>query len=160
MYELACRRLGDRVRKALEVYRGGGGVMEVARALGLSAQSVKNRYGREKLVRLVQGAVLALVRGLQEPERQALLRHLRLEAGAGFTRREVAGLLQADFGEPEEGPVLEEDELLETLGWGGLTERNPKGHKAPGRIVVLRRRLKEYEGEVSSSLCQGKRPAC
>ncbi len=93
----------------------GSAVKEIAEHLGLSEKTLWNKYGGDKLDKLIQLKVRELVLNLPAEHRRLLVAHLLEEVG--LTRAEVERMLGIAVVGEVGGRVLEEDDLLELLGW-------------------------------------------
>jgi hypothetical protein len=113
LLDLASERLDSQTRTYLEMKRAGIPVKNIASMLGVTAKTLWNKLGGNKLANRVRREVRQLVLELPPQHRQLLERHLLEEAG--FTPNDVERLLGVRLMSPCIGPILDEEALLKIL---------------------------------------------
>jgi hypothetical protein len=118
LFEMALARMDSQTRTHIRLTLEGVPVKDIAIVLGKSEKTLRNRYGSPaKLAQLVKKRVVELVIELSNEQRRLLFSHL-VEV-AGMSLAQVSDLLSMAVSEAEVGEanILEEEELLTTLGW-------------------------------------------
>ena len=121
-------QLDRETRVYLDLRRQGAAVRDIAEALGVGEESLRNKYGGEKLVRRVRREIRWMVLDLTVTQRELLIRHLLAEAGLSTTQ--VERLLGVPVKAAASAPVVEEEALLELLGGWGDRKKNNSGDSA------------------------------
>jgi hypothetical protein len=144
LFEQAVARLDWQTREYLRLRLDGTPVKAIAKHLGVTEKTLWNKYGNwdregnQKLAERVRREVRRLVLELPDKHRRLLVRHLRDEAGLSAADVErLLGHALGLFAPADRSRVLEEEDLLELLGWDksvAFRARRPGGFEKTGSI--------------------------
>jgi hypothetical protein len=110
----AIKRLDAQTRTYLSYHLAKEPVADIAIAMGLKESYLRNRYGGKKLDNLLKRAVRETVEDVPNDHLRLLVRHLH-DAGVRQDRMEL--LLMMPVRVDLTAPLMDEDPLLDLLGW-------------------------------------------
>lgn len=107
--------LGPQAWGYLRLLGQGKPVADIATALGVAVQTLRNKYSREKFEEMARQASRQVVAALSEAQRQLLARHLL--GCARLSADDVRSLLGEVPAVGPDVPLLGVDEVMDALGW-------------------------------------------